>query len=367
MDCQITEEIPMVERAGGRDNVTIVDVAQAAGVATSTVSRALSKPERVSERMRQRVLAVANELGYYPNPQARSLTSGRTHNVALLIPDITNPFFFGLFRGTQAQARARGYFQLVVNTEESASVEASYLAELAKSVDGVIVAASRLSDSELVTASSSLPIVTINRDIEGVPSVVIDTPRAMGNVLDHLVSLGHASVAYAAGPVTSWSSSRRWKALQAAARSRHINCQKIGPFTPTLQAGASAADAGIHSRATAIVFFNDLLAIGALQRFSERGVSVPGDISVVGCDDSFGADFCNPPLTTLAAPIEHAGRVATDMLLATIQNRGADIGPGGLPAWRHERLTTFLTIRASTGPAPATSSSTIRPEKVSTA
>jgi LacI family repressor for deo operon, udp, cdd, tsx, nupC, and nupG len=336
------------------EKVTIADVAKTAGVATSTVSRALSKPGRVSEAMRQKIVSVANEMGYYPNPQARSLKSGRTQNVALLIPDITNPFFFGLFRATQAQARARGYLQFVVNTEESAGVETAYLAELGKSVDGVVLAASRLSDEELTVVAQNMPIVTINRDIPNVPSVIIDTPGAMAQAVDHLVSLGHSSIAYLSGPESSWSSRKRWKALQQAARSRNVKLHDLGPFAPTVPAGAAAADSAITTGVTACIFFNDLLAIGALRRFAERGLRVPQDISVIGCDDIFGADFCSPPLTTFAAPIEQAGRLATDMLMSVIQDRWGGRLAGGVEGRRHERLATYLTIRESTGPAPTT-------------
>jgi LacI family transcriptional regulator, repressor for deo operon, udp, cdd, tsx, nupC, and nupG len=344
----------MSDPTSAADRVTIADVAKLAGVATSTVSRALSRPGRVSESMRQKIVSVANEMGYYPNPQARSLKSGRTQNIALLIPDITNPFFFGLFRATQAQARARGYLQFVVNTEESAGVEAAYLAELGKSVDGVVLAASRLSDEELTAAARTMPIVTINRDIPDVPSVIIDTPAAMVQALDHLVSLGHSSIAYLSGPESSWSSRKRWRALQQAARTRKVRLHDLGPFAPTVQAGAAAADSAIATDITACICFNDLLAIGALQRFAERGVRVPQDVSVIGCDDIFGADFCNPPLTTFAAPIEQAGRLATDMLMSVIQDRWGGRLAGGVEGRRHERLSTYLTIRDSTGPAPTT-------------
>lgn len=332
--------------------VTISDVASAVGVATSTVSRALSQPGRVSESMRRRVVAVANELGYYPNPQARSLILGRTQSLTLLIPDVTNPFFFGLIRGTQSQAKARGYRLLLVDTEELGGVEASYLSELHKSTDGVILAASRLTDDELAEAARRLPVVTINRDVKGVPSVIIDTPTAAVQALDHLVSLGHRSVAYLAGPATSWSSKKRWRALQQAAKGHGISIEQLGPFSPTQQAGAAAADAALTKNVTACLFFNDLLAIGALRRFAERGVRVPADMSVVGCDDIFGADFCNPPLTTLTAPIEQAGRVATDMLLRSIADRHIRDGSSAEPTdAHHERLATYLTIRESTGPA----------------
>jgi LacI family transcriptional regulator, repressor for deo operon, udp, cdd, tsx, nupC, and nupG len=328
--------------------VTISDVARSIGVATSTVSRALTKPGRVSEAMRQRVLTAANELGYQPNPHARSLTSGRTHSVALVIPDVTNPYFFDLIRGTQAQAKARGYRHVLVDTEESTELEAATLAELSPSVDGIVVAASRLPDSALLVASERVPLVVVNREIPGVPSVIIDTPMGMVQALDHLVSFGHRSVAYLAGPATSWSSRKRWRAIQQAARRLGITAHSIGPFSPTRAAGPAAADAAIHHGVTACLFFNDLLAIGSLQRFAERGVRVPEDMSVVGCDDIFGADFCHPPLTTLTAPIEHAGRVATNMLLAGLQTADIDV-----PAPRQrEKLPTHLTIRRSTGPAP---------------
>lgn len=334
---------------GGRSHgvVTISDVADSVGVATSTVSRALSNPGRVSEQMRKRVMIAAAELGYQPNPQARSLTSGRTQSIALVIPDVTNPFFFDLIRGMQAQAKARGYRQILVDTEESAEVEATALAELPASVDGIVLAASRLSDTELAAIGQRVPIVVVNREIPGVPSVLIDTPMGVVQALDHLVSLGHRSVAYLAGPASSWSSRKRWRAVQQEARKLGVEAHQIGPFSPTVQSGAAAADAAIHRGVTACLFFNDMIAIGALGRFAERGISVPEDISVVGCDDIFGADFCHPPLTTLTAPIEQAGRVATDMLLAGLHTAGL-----GVPAARQrEKLPTHLTIRESTGVA----------------
>lgn len=335
--------------AGTGRVATISDVARAVGVATSTVSRALTQPGRVSESMRRRVLTAANELGYRPNPHARSLTSGRSHTVALVLPDVTNPFYFDLIRGTQAQAKARGYRQMLIDTEESAEIEAATLAELPVSVDGVILAASRLKDDELLLAAKRLPLVVVNREIPGVPSVVVDTAAGVVQAVDHLASLGHRSIAYVAGPATSWSSRRRWRALQQAGRRLGMQVTQIGPFSPTVRAGAAAADALVHAGATAGVFFNDLLAIGSLQRFAERGVRVPEDISVVGCDDIFGSDFCHPPLTTLTAPIEQAGRVATDMLLASLPTSGLDI----TAPRRREVLPVHLTIRQSTGPVPS--------------
>ena len=119
----------------------------------------------------------------------------------------------------------------------------------------------------------------------------------------------------------------------------------MGPFSPAMQAGAAAADAALHAEVTACIFFNDLLAIRALQRFAELGVTVPGMMSVVGCDDIFGADFCSPPLTTLTAPTEDVGRLATDMLLDRIHATTKPSRP--LP--ERVRVPARLTIRKSTG------------------
>ena len=327
-----------------RDVVTISDVAKAAGVATSTVSRALTQPGRISETMRKHVHSVALALGYHPNPQARSLTSGRTQSMALLIPGATNPYFFDLIRGTQVEAKVRGYRHMLVDTEASAEIEERYLAELPASVDGVVIAGSRLSDERLVEISRRLPIVVVNREIEGVQSVVVDTSTASAQALDYLASLGHRRVAFLGGPVSSWSSQRRWEALEKAALRLEIECLHLGSFTD-MPSGAAAADTALHHGVTGCLFFNDMLAIGGLKRFAERGVAVPGDISVVGCDDIFGADFCNPPLTTLTARIDQVARIATDMLLTRLL---------GLPTLRQrEKVPATLTVRQSTGPAPA--------------
>jgi LacI family repressor for deo operon, udp, cdd, tsx, nupC, and nupG len=335
-----------MQAAGTERPATIHDIAAMCGVAASTVSRALSTPDRVNIRTRARIEAAAAELNYTPNSQAKALSSGRTGAVGVLVPDITNPFYFDLIRGTQLQLKAAGYTQLLVDTEESDEVEASSMEQLRKSADGIIVTASRLSDEALLAAAAKIPMVTINRDVAGVPAVVIDTPSATSQALDHLISLGHTRIAYMSGPLTSQSSTLRWNALAAAAEDRGVEVRRLGPFAPKTQSGAAAADAAVHSGVTACIAFNDLIAIGMLQRLRERGIRVPEDMSVVGCDDIFGADFCNPPLTTMASPIEQAGRVSVSMLLAQLN----PLAGGGSRS--RSLMPTHLTVRGSTGPAP---------------
>ncbi|MGC9665141.1 LacI family DNA-binding transcriptional regulator [Planosporangium sp. 12N6] len=333
-------------RGGGTRTrrVTIKDIAALTGVATSTVSRALSNPGRVNPATRERIETAARQLHYVPNSQARALTSGRTDTVALLVSDVTNPFYFGLIRGTQMPLKAAGYAQLLIDTEDSGEVERQMLDKMRQSIDGAILAASRLSDRALAALAAEVPLVAVNRDVRGVQSVVIDTPSGISQAVEHLTSLGHRDVVYVSGPANSWSNEARWRAVWAASARHDLRARRIGPFPPGRLSGSAAADAVVNTGATACLVFNDLLAIGVLTRLRERGIRVPADVSVVGCDDIFGADFCHPPLTTLTAPIERAGQVAVSMLLSRLTERSPHA------VRRLAVLPTHLTVRDSTGP-----------------
>jgi DNA-binding LacI/PurR family transcriptional regulator len=321
--------------------VTLHDVAREAGVAISTVSRALSTPGRVNVRTRERVQTVAQRLGYRPNLLAQALPTGRTRMLAVLVPDITNPHNFALVRGAEAQARAAGSTLLIADTQGGPELEAAHLDRLASSVDGVVLAASRLPDTELQSLAERLPVVLFNRRVDGLASLATDSVDGSRQIVEHLVALGHRSLAYLAGPSGGWSDAERWRALSGHAAEAGVRMVRCGPFPPTLEGGPAAADVGLATDATALVAFNDLLAIGVLRRLGERGVPVPGQVSVVGYDDIFGADFCSPTLTTVAGPVDDAGRMLVDVLQA-----GRDPVP-------EITLPTQLRIRASTGPAPA--------------
>ncbi|MFB2596183.1 LacI family DNA-binding transcriptional regulator [Herbiconiux sp. P17] len=330
----------------GRRQPTIHDVAAIAGVAASTVSRALSDPGRVNARTRERIQQAAAQINYLPSARASGLRSGKTGTVALLVPDITNPFYFDIIKGTQLQLKAAGYSQLLVDTEESEAAEADALERLVKSVDGVVLVASRLSDERLAEVASAVPLVTINREVEGVGTVVLDTSSGIEQSVEHLVSLGHRAIGYVSGPDRSWSNLRRWAAVEAATARLGVSAVRIGPFPPLMTSGAAAADAAVNSGVTACIAFNDLIAIGMLQRLAARGVAVPEQVSIVGCDDIFGADFCSPALTTITAPKEGAGRAAISLLLTQLAGgRAGDARPTTV-------LSTHLTIRDSTGTAP---------------
>ncbi len=323
---------------------TIYDVATAAGVATSTVSRAFSSPTRVSATTRERVLAVAAELGYRPNPHARALLSGRHHTVAMVVSDITNPHYFELIRGAEMRARASEYTLVLVNAEESPRIEYDQIQRLVSSVDGFVLAASRLPDENLRQIAAQRPVVLMSRELPGLASVVLDHVQGCRQIVEHLASLGHRDLIYLAGPQNSWMAKTRWSALRTAAADLGLEARRIGPFTPKVSQGGAAADGAINAGATAIVAHNDLLAIGAIQRLAQRKVRVPDDVSVVGFDNIFAADLCTPTLTTLGGVHADVGRSAVEILLDAVGPvRSAESAPPQVV------LPTELVLRESTG------------------
>ncbi|MFD0995667.1 DNA-binding LacI/PurR family transcriptional regulator [Pseudoclavibacter chungangensis] len=327
-----------------RRRVTLTDIADACGVAPSTVSRALSNPNRVSPQMYERVVRKARELGYASAMIPASRTRTTRGTIALVVPNLTNPFNLDLIRGCQARAQAGGFLLLLVTSDDSEEVEGELLSELSDAVDGIVVASPRAPDAVLERVADRVPLVALNREAGALSGVVIDTPVGLVSALDYLVSLGHTHIAYVRGPGSSWLDRVRFGALKEAADRAAVCLLPVGAFRPTLAAGAAAADAVALADVTAAIFFNDALAIGALMRFAARGVAVPDDLSVIGCDDIFGASFTSPPLTTVSASGEQAGRATMDLLLGRFTTKDR--------SRRMDHLPSQLTVRESTGRVP---------------
>lgn len=339
--------------------VTVHDVARAAGVSISTVSRALGSPERVAAETRERVTRAATELGYRPNHAASGLRMGRTHAVGLVVPDLENPYFASVTKGVQARARAEGYEVFVADSDEDAAVEPELIDALAARTDGVIVASPRSDDVALRAALLGVTAVLASRELSApalatgatddesdtpeVPYVAVDDADGVAQALGHLSALGHRTIGVAAGPPTSWSGRRRIDGLTAAAAQWDVTLVELGSFQPYFAGGVQAADHALANRVTAVVAFNDLMALGILDRLRQRGVDVPREMSVVGFDDVQLATIFSPALTTVHAPLARLGRRSVDLLLARLR--------GGTPV--STQLPVELTIRGSSGPVPA--------------
>lgn len=342
--------------------VTIRDVARAAGVHISTVSRTFSAPHLVNPVTRSRVLAVAAELGYQPNRAARGLITGRTHNVGVLVADIANPFFPPIIKAATAAARARDYSVFLADTDEDPLAEAALVTTIAKQVDGVLLCSPRMSDRRIEEACRDLPLVVVNRRVRGLPAVLMDVASGTRRAVDHLVGLGHAHLLLLGGPASSWSSAQMRNAARAATRAAGVRLEVLGPNTPTVAGGARRAEAVARSGATAVLAYNDLVAIGLIEALHNQGVGVPERLSVVGVDDSDHGQLVRPKLTTVAMPAAAAGRAAMDLLLQIVADRppafrveAPDTASGRTDGPRAPQimLDTALVVRDSTAPPPA--------------
>jgi len=327
--------------------VTVHDVAARSGVSIATVSRTLREPHRVSEDTRDRVLAAVRALDYRPNRAASSLRRGRTGVIALVVPDIVNPYFSSLTKGAQGLSRERGYGLVVVDTAELAEVEAEEIAALRSQIDGIILASSRLPDERLAEIASTTTCVLINRDLteHGVtaPTVTIDERAGADAAVGHLYELGHRRIAYVGGPARSWSQGRRALGIrECAAELEGVTLHEVGSFAPDVDGGRAAAAQALAGDPTAVIAYNDLVALGLLARWSETGVRVPDDVSLMGFDNTFVAELSSPRLTSVGADLKEFGEQAVELLLERIDHRGPSA------ARLHREVTPRIAVRDST-------------------
>ncbi|NLU70510.1 LacI family DNA-binding transcriptional regulator [Streptomyces sp. HNM0574] len=320
----------------------LADVARAAGVSAATVSRALSRPDMVSEATRTRVREAADELGYRHHPAARALITGRSGLLAFSVPSLANPFYAPVIAGAQAAAEEASCELIVVVTDGSPDREEALFHRLADRVDGFAAAAPRLPGPRLAAAAGRLPLVTVNRRVRGVGSVVIDTPAGMAELGAHLAELGHRHLAYLGGPEGSWMDPRRLRGLREAVPGCEVTA--LGPYPPEFEAGVRALDALRDSGASAAIAYSSTLLFGVLHGMTLRGLRAPRDLSLACADDLSAAGLAMPDITALRVPAADAGRQAVERLLGLV----------GAPATAatHRLLPVSLSPRASTGAPP---------------
>lgn len=323
---------------------TIYQIAQVCGVSAATVSRAFSRPELVTETVRQRITAVAEQLQYRPNRVAKGLASGRMSTLGLLVPDITNPFIPQLVRSVQQAADKLGYSMLLADAESEPALEPTLIGSLTGQIDGLVLASPRAPSSVLRHAAGNVPCTVINRVIRGLPSVVCDNTSALEEAGNLLTELGHQRIALLRGPTASWAAQRRAQAVQAWASRAGVTLQTFGPFDSSFEGGRDAAAILLRSQVTGAYAFDDVMAAGVLAALAERGVRVPADRSIVGCDDVLLASMITPGLTTITAPVTEIGQAAVKLM--------DDLVHGIEPKSHVTRLNGSLIVRTSTGPAP---------------
>jgi LacI family transcriptional regulator len=323
---------------------TIYDIAKLAGVNPSTVSRALSTPGRINAKTEAKVKKAAQELNYHVNPFARALPTGRTKMIALVVADITNPVFFNAIRGAESVASAAGYTLVVAESQESSSNEARVTQQILPSVDGLVMVTSRLSDKEIQELNKIKPVSLMNRVVKGVNDVVPRVEPGIKEAISHLHALGHEHIAYVSGPTNSWMSNERWRLLMKNALKAGMSIVEISSSAPTLEGGKDAFDRVKAAGVTAVIAYNDLVAIGLMREAQANGLKIPSQLSIIGFDNIFGSDFTSPGLTTIETQLNQVGAEAVTAILNALQVDGQEFDELG----NHE---TSLVIRQSTGKA----------------
>jgi DNA-binding LacI/PurR family transcriptional regulator len=337
-------------------HATIRDVAVLAGVSHQTVSRVINGHNSVADPTRQRVLGAIEKLGYVPSPMARGLTSNRTHTLGMVTADLSEAFFARAVAGAEVEARRRNYFLIVGSVEDSPDDEegSGYLRlMLERRVEGLILARPRaaIAGEQLERAvRARIPLVSIgSMELPGFTVVDVDNHRGGFDATQHLLELGHRSVATIVGP-RDWPSARaRLDGYRDALRADGVDDD------PALV--EQAHDWGVESgdeatsrllargvEFTAIVAHSDLIAVGALRRLRMAGLRVPEDVSVTGYDDVPIAAYVDPPLTTVHQPMDEVGEYAAGILFDRIAGLSPPAEPQLLPA--------RLVVRQSTAAPP---------------
>jgi DNA-binding LacI/PurR family transcriptional regulator len=330
----------------------MVDVARHAGVSVSTVSRVVNSTTPVSHDAAERVLHAVDALGYEINHIAKSLRVGATHTVAVIVGDLGNPFYSDFIKGVELAAqRTQRSVMVCAAPSEDEGAQRQVQMLLSKRVDGVIMWGWGLGQEyvdRLVSAGVSFLGVELLPDAPaGVGTLSIDFRSGMGEVLDHLMSLGHRRIGYLwdrRDQPTARES--RFFCLRETMEEHGLSLEEawvgvaIGGQRPEIGQSVTLDLLQRAPELTAIVCHNDLYALGALRAAKQSGLAVPDRMSIVGVDDIFTARYSDPPLTTLALPREDAGSLALEWLLR-------DEGNGAVAP----QITPRLVVRQSTGPA----------------
>lgn len=300
---------------------TIAEVAEHAGVSPATVSRVFNNRFVGDPAVAERVRASAIELSYTPNHHARSLALGRTRAIAFVVPDLANPAFQAILSSLSKSAARDGYRVLVADSVESPDDEPLLVDEVRRRCDAVVLCAPRMPDDELVRHAASLkPLVLINRAMPQIdaPSLSVDYRSGVQALVEHLHGLGHRRFVYLSGPERSVSNRSRLRALEEFERATAgVTIERL-PAGFTSEDGVAVAGAVRDSGATAVLAYNDLVAIGLINGLTELGIRVPDDVSVAGFDDIPFARYTTPTLTTAAVPHTDLGAEAWSRMRALL-------------------------------------------------
>lgn len=331
---------------------TMKDVALKAKVSTATVSRALMNPDKVSQSTRSRVEQAALEVGYFPQSMGRNVKRNESRTILVIVPDICDPFFSEIIRGIEVTAAEQGYLVLIGDCAHQNQKEKTFLnLIITKQIDGMVLLSSRLPFDASVEEQRNLPPMVMSNEFAPeleLPTVHIDNLTAAFNAMNYLLDLGHKRIGCIAGPEDMPLCHYRLQGyVQALRRSGIVvDPHYIARGDFTFEAGANALKQLLEQPLppTAVFCHSDVMALGTLSWAKRQGLKVPDDLSIIGFDNIALAEFCDPPLTTVAQPRFDIGREA--MLLLLDQMQGQNVSSSS------RLMDCELIIRGSTRALP---------------
>lgn len=306
----------------------ISDVARRAGVSTATVSRFLRGQKVHAEDAVRRAV---EDLGYRPAAAARSLRSGVHYAIAVVVPDVTNPFFAGLVKGIESVCRSGPYSVFLVNTDENSELEDSVVASIMQRVDGIILAPATEQDKTPAhVEEAGLPLVFVDRELPGgrFDSVLVDNHGGARSAASYLVGLGHTRIAVISGPLNTTPGRERHEAFVSAIEDlggeMPEHYREIADFREQGGYQAILRLLALPEPPTAVFCANNLMTAGALKALNSMRIRVPQDLSIIGFDDLDLATLLWPPLTVIDRPVVEQGVLAARLLLARLAGRGRE-------------------------------------------
>jgi len=306
----------------------IKDVADKAGVAQSTVSRVINNSEKVSEETYSKVKNAIKKLGYKPNVLARSMRTGKTSTIAVLLPDLKNLFFSELIGSIELAAGKRDYRVFICNSNEDSNRERVLMKDLLnRNVDGIIL--SSVSGSEnleiIQELKQKIPLIVVDRKIKGlnINTVAVDDHKGIYNATNYFIEKGHNNIAYVSGPLNKQIHETRLRGYTDALKDSGFQKQNDliieENFRATGGSNAVKKILSLNKKVTSIVFSNDMMAIGAIRALKSKGVKIPEEIELMGFDNIPLAQLIFPSLSTVAQPIKEIGLEAVKLLFSKME------------------------------------------------
>lgn len=317
---------------------TLTEVALRAGVSLATASRAFNDPGRLSPKTLRNVLEAARELDFETSAPAPRTS----HTVAVVVPDIANAVIARLVASITEQAWQGRHRIVLADTHEDAGREREILDTVGRTVDGIILCSPRSTTPLAPGAAGTTPLVVINGESQGVPAVLMDVDEGLGQAVDQLHALGHRRVVYVPGPIASWANRRRAECVARLTTERDMELVVVRNQAASVGGGLAAAASVVASGATAVVAFNDLVALGVRAGAQGLGYRCPDDLSIVGIDDTDVGAAAPPGLTSVRVGIARSGALGFGMLLDLVAGRPVPTQP--------IHLSSQLIVRGSTGP-----------------